>query len=499
MEQLPEIFSLLADYRIWMFSIAGVMIGTMLGVLPGMGSAVAIAVLTPFTLGWEASHAMAFLGVLYPSIIYGGSVTAILFNIPTHGGSAATMLDGFPLCQQGRAAVALGIAAAASFLGGLAGLASLILFSPSLSRLGLGFGPAENFLLAIIGLSLVATIIRSSTTKGLVAALLGVLLATVGTDAMTGEPRFTFGVLYLQDGVPFVQAVIGLFAVSNVIQMAASSHAPTGQARVRGSLLEGVMLTLRHPRTLARSSLIGTIIGALPGVGIVAASFLAYAQAARASGRPERFGQGEPEGVIAPETANSACIIADLIPTITLGIPGGAGTAVFLGAMTMHGVSPGSLSFAQSGPATSALFAGLLIALPLILVLGLTAAPWFARVADTPRHILVPTMLVLSLTGSYSLRHSPADVLLTAAFGLLGLAMKENGFSPVPMALGLVLGPLAERGFQSALMISDGDPLIFFRSPAAKVLWLLLLAAVTAPPFFRRLARQWNDRARSKG
>jgi putative tricarboxylic transport membrane protein len=341
----------------------------------------------------------------------------------------------------------------------------------------------------------VAKVIRGSTVKGLIAALLGLLLSTVGLDALTGEPRFTFETLYLQDGVPFVQAVLGLFAVGQTLQMAASPDTHAAAARLEGSLFDGVTETLRHPRTLLRSSALGTVVGSLPGVGIVAASFLAYSAAARASSRPERFGQGEPEGVIAPESANSACIIADLIPTITLGIPGGAGTAVFLGAMTMHGIRPGSIGFAQNTAAMSALFAGLLVALFLVLLLGLTAAPQFARVADIPRRLLVPTILLLSLLGSYTLRQSPGDVLLTAAFGLLGYAMRQTGFSPVPFVLGLVLGPLAEQGFQRALMISDGDPSIFFRSPAAKVLWCLLLAAVLAPLSFRRIAARRGENA----
>lgn len=494
MELLWATLSLLADYQIWLISLAGVVIGVFLGVLPGVGSAVAVALLTPFTLRWSAQHALVFLGVLYPSIIYGGSITAILFNVPGHGGSAATMLDGFPLSRQGRGALALGIAAAASFLGGVVGLAALVLFSPPLARLGISFGPAENFLMAVMGLSLVSMVIRGSTVKGLIAALLGLLLSTVGVDVVTGEPRFTFGLLYLHDGIPFVQAVLGLFAVSQMIELATSRHSAARPDSVRGSLLEGALLTLRRPLAWIRASLIGTVVGVLPGVGIVAAGFLAYTDATRASSHPERFGKGEPDGVIAPEAANSACIIADLIPTITLGIPGGAGMAVFLGAMTMHGVRPGSYGAAQNEPAIAALCAGLLIALVLVLLAGMTAAPQFARVAGTPRQILVPTMMLLSLIGSYALRNSSMDVLLTVGFGLLGYAMRRNGFSPVPMVLGLVLGPLAEQGFVRALMISDGEFGIFVRSPAAKVLWCLVLVAAAAPPLMRRLANPEDSR-----
>jgi putative tricarboxylic transport membrane protein len=486
MEALLEVCRLLGDYQIWLISVCGAVIGIGLGVLPGVGSAVGVALLTPFTLHWEAPHALAFLGVLYPSIIYGGSITAILFNIPGHGGSAATMLDGFPLTRQGRAPLALGIGAAASFLGGLAGLAALMLFSPPLARLGVSFGPAEIFLIALMGLTLVATVIRGSTVKGLISALVGLLLSTVGVNVVTGEARFTFGLLYLEDGIPFVQAVIGLFAVSQMIEMATLRQRAVRPQRLEGSLFEGALLTLRRPRTLLRSSLIGTVVGVLPGVGIVAASFLAYSDAVRASGHPERFGKGEPDGVIAPEAANSACIIGDLIPTITLGIPGGAAMAVFLGAMTMHGVRPGSLNAAQNDPAISALCAGLLIALLVILVLGMTVAPLVARIAETPRQILAPAMLLVSLAGSYILRHMPADVVLTAGFGLLGYLMKRNGFSPVPMVLGLVLGPLAEQGFQRALLISDGGYGIFFHSTAAKVLWVLLVGAAILPRLLRR-------------
>ena len=483
MGSLLATLAFLGDPTIWLVSVCGATIGIVLGLLPGISSAVGVALLTPLTLYWEAPHALAFLGVLYPSIIYGGSVTAILFDIPGHGGSAATTLDGFPLTSQGRAAVALGMSAASSFAGGLAGLAALMWFSPPLARLGLSFGPAEIFLVALMGLILVATVMRGSTAKGLISALLGLLLSTVGVNAVTGEHRFTFGLVYLEDGIPFVQAVIGLFAVSQVIEMARQGWRGVRPRAVTGSLMEGALIALRRPFTLLRSSLIGVVVGVLPGVGIIAASFLAYADAARSSRHPELFGQGEPDGVIAPEAANSACIIGDLIPTVTLGIPGGAAMAVFLGAMTLHGVRPGSLDISGNVEEMAALCAGLMIALVLILAVGVTAVRPLSRAAETPRWLLMPAMLLLSLGGSYMLRRMPADVVLTAGFGCLGYLMKRTGFSPVPLVLALVLGPLAGQGFQRALLISDGDFRIFFHSAAAKVLWGLLAGAVILPRF----------------
>ena len=347
LDGLIEALPLLLDWNIWVLTVSGVLIGMLLGALPGVGPAVAVAILIPLTFHWDAADALIFLGVLYPATVYGGSISAILFNVPGHGGSAATVLDGYPLCQQGKGAEALGLSAAASFVGGLFGVTALILFSPILAGFGLRFGPAENFILGILGLSIIAVVIRTSTLKGLISALLGLLISTIGYDLVTGEIRYTFGTLYLQDGVPFVQALIGLFAISQAIRLSISGRAIASQARFQGHLVEGSLRVLKYPVTLIRSSVIGTVIGALPGAGMVTASFVSYGEAVRASKDPERFGKGEPEGVIAAEAANNASILAALIPTITLGIPGGAGVAVFMGAMILHGITPGPMAFTQ--------------------------------------------------------------------------------------------------------------------------------------------------------
>jgi putative tricarboxylic transport membrane protein len=322
---------------------------------------------------------------------------------------------------------------------------------------------------------------------------LGLLISTIGYDLVTGEIRYTFGTLYLQDGVPFVQALIGLFAISQAIRLSISGRAISSEARFEGRLVEGSLRVLKHPGTLIRSSIIGTVIGALPGAGIVTASFVSYGEAVRGSRTPENFGKGEPEGVIAAEAANNAAILAELIPTITLGIPGGAGVAVFLGAMIMHGITPGPMAFTEGGEAISGLYIGLFLSTFLILVTGLTIAPYFARATLTPNYSIVPTILVLSIFGSYALRNSIEDVLLTVGFGILGFVMSQYGFSLIPLILGMVLGPIAEQGFQRALIISQGDFSVFFASSTARTMWVLLLVAVTAPlygPWIARLRRR---------
>lgn len=491
-ELLGELLPLVLEWKIWALTAAGVLLGLFFGALPGVGPAVAVAVLAPLTLHWSAADALVFLGVLYPAAVYGGSISAVLFDVPGHGGSAATALDGFPMCRRGEGAVALGISVTASFVGGMVGVAALVLFSPGLARFALRFGPAENFALAMLGLSVIAVVIRGSTVKGLLAAALGLLCSTVGYDVITGHVRYTFGSLYLQDGIPFVQALIGLFAIAQVIQLSITGHTLSRPGELGGRLLDGFWATFRYPWALLRSSLIGTVVGALPGAGMVTASFLSYAEAVRASKQPESFGKGQPEGVVAAEAANNAAIVAALIPTLTLGIPGGAGVAVFLGVLIMHGITPGPLAFVQSRGEMSALFLGLILANGLILAAGLLLARQFARAALTPNHVIVPSILVLSLFGSYGLRGSIEDVLLSVAFGFLGYAMKRTGYPAVPFILGLILGPVAEQGLQRALLISGGSPAILFASGISRAMWLLLVAAFLAPllrPFLARLRR----------
>ena len=295
--QVPVLFG----WKIWALTLAGVLIGVNLGALPGVGPAVAVAVLAPLTFHWDSVDDLVFLGVLYPSTVYGGSISAILFDIPGHGGSAATVLDGFAMCEKGHGAQALGLSAASSFVGGLVGVTALILFSPILAQFGLRFGPAENFILGILGLSVIAVVIRTSTVKGLISALLGILASAIGYDVVTGEIRFTFGLLYLQDGIPFVQALIGLFAISQAINLSVSGQPIARKARLQGHIVEGALRVLKFPAVLLRSSLIGTVIGALPGAGMVTASFLSYAETMRVSKHPEEFGKGKAEGVVAAE------------------------------------------------------------------------------------------------------------------------------------------------------------------------------------------------------
>ena len=489
LEQFADLLPLLLHWKIWALTFAGVALGLFFGALPGVGPAVSVAVLSPLTLYWGAADALVFLGVLYPAAVYGGSISAILFNVPGHAGSAATALDGFPMCSRGEGSVALGLSVTSSFFGGLVGAVALVMFSPLLAGFALKFGPAENFVLAILGLSVIAVVIRGSTIKGLVMACLGLLFSTIGYDVITGHVRFTFGTLYLQDGVPFVQALIGLFAIAQVIQLSISGQAIAREARLSGHILDGFFATLRYPFNVLRSSVIGTIVGALPGAGMVTASFLSYAEAVRSSKDPDSFGKGQAEGIVAAEAANNAAIMAGLIPTITLGIPGGAGVAVFLGVMIMHGIAPGPLAFVQSRPEMSALFLGLILANFVILLLGLTVSPYFARATLTPNYVIVPSILVLSLFGSYGLRNSMEDVLLTVAFGFVGYAMNRTGFPVVPFILGLILGPIAEQGLQRALMISNGSPAILFESAIARGMWLLLVIAMTAPLYGPAIAR----------
>ncbi|MBI4483297.1 MAG: tripartite tricarboxylate transporter permease [Acidobacteria bacterium] len=489
-ELLLDNLVMLTQWEVWALLVAGVTAGILIGAVPGIGPSVGVAVLLPITMKWDPALALSFLGTLYPAAAYGGSISAILLNIPGETGAAATMMDGFPLSQQGKSAVALGISATASFIGGMVGVISLIFFSPWLADVAIKFGPAEYFVLALFGLSIISVVVRQSTLKGLISAGLGLAFSTVGYDQVTGNLRYTFGTLYLQDGIPFIQALVGMFAVSQAVLMAESGQTISRMEKLGGRILDGLRATLSSPWNVIRSSVIGTFIGALPGPGMSVATFVAYGEAAR-SDKTGTFGSGNVDGVIAPETAKNAAIIGELIPALSLGIPGGAAAAVFMGAMLVHGVAPGPMVFKTSAHVIATLMICLTMATFMILVIGLLCAPFFARVTLVSNQIIVPSILVLSFMGSYGVRNSLEDVVLTLFFGIVGYVMIKTGYPTVPFILGLILGPIAEQGMQRALLLSDGSVKVFFHSPTSVILWTGILAALLYPivgPLWRRIS-----------
>lgn len=496
MEDLLAGLALVLAPAAMFYLVFGVTAGFIVGVLPGFSSANAAAILLPFTLILDVEVGLIFLVGIYAGASFSGGVPAILLNVPGTGSAAATALDGYPMAVQGKAERAIGIARAASAIGGaLAALITLALLPP-LARVAIQFGSLEMFLLAAFGLTVIATIVGSNTAKGLTSALLGVLISAMSASPMTGRARFDLGFLELYDQVPFVPALIGLFAVAQMVELVRRKALVEGadmasmgigdgsiRGRLRNSLVEfkaGVMTTLSYPKELIRATLIGTGIGAIPGAGTSVATFVAYGEAKRASKTPERFGHGAPEGVLAAEASENATAAGTLVPTLALGIPGGASAAVMLAALYLQGIRPGPQLFQENGPEAYAVLLGMFFASILILPLGAILATPMTYITRVRPALLVPSVTAFALIGSYSVRYLTFDVGLAVVFGLLATVMKLRGYPVVPMVLGLILGPLAEDNFLRALRLGNSEAAYFFQTtrPIALVLWALLILSV---------------------
>jgi putative tricarboxylic transport membrane protein len=468
-------------------------LGVIVGILPGIGPAAGMVLILPFSFNMDRTSAMILMSGVYLASNYGGSIAAILVNTPGEAASAATLLDGYPMTRKGRGAEALGISATAGALGGILGLVVLVFTAPLLASWALRFGPPENCLLALFALSVIAAIVKRNPIKGIVSACIGLMLSTVGVDLISGDSRFTLGIEQFQDGIPFIQAMVGIFAISQVIILAEENRAISKVELAGSGLLAGFKTTFKYPLTLIRSFIIGIWIGALPAAGRSTASFMAYAEEIRAAKDKSQFGKGNPIGVIASEMGNNACTMGDLIPTLSLGIPGSVGAAVFLGIMIIFGVVPGYKVFIDHGKTIYGLFTAFFIENVLILVLGLTYAKYLAKITTIRNDIIVPFILIFSLLGSYSIRYSFFDLLLTSCFGLLGYFMTKYGYTPVPLVLAMVLGPMLEKNFQRSLIIGEGSYAIFFQSGISRVLVVLSVVSLLYPyigPVFRRLRRK---------
>ncbi|MFH1123658.1 MAG: tripartite tricarboxylate transporter permease [Pseudomonadota bacterium] len=492
MDSIAQAITFVFEWQNLAALIAGMFYGIVIGVLPGLGPSAGMALALPLVLKWHPATALIFMGALYRCSNYGGSITAILVNTPGDASNAATILDGYPMCEKGKGGVALAISATAAMVGGTLGMICLIFFAPLLANFALRFGPAEYFFTALLALSIIAAVVQGATIKGLIAAGLGLMLSTFGFDVITGHLRFTFGWTPIEDGVPLIQALVGLFAVTQALVLAESAQPISKIGRLAGGFWEGVITCFRHPYTLLRAVAIGLFVGVLPAVGQSSAGLLAWAEAKRESKHPETFGRGEPEGVISSETATNACMPGDLVCTIALGIPGSVGAAIFLGVMIIFGIVPGPLVFQEKADVIYSLFVALVLSSFLVFFIGMTIARHFAVVTLLPNEIIVPVILVVSLLGSFAIRYLMVDVLISLAFGVLGYIMLRMGFTTVPLLLGLVLGEMVESNYHRALMISGGSYSIFYSSTICKVLIFLTLLSLVGPylsPAWKKLTR----------
>ncbi|WP_102264447.1 tripartite tricarboxylate transporter permease [Mesobacillus jeotgali] len=471
---------------------AGVFLGVVFSAIPGLTATMGIALLIPYTFSLPQVPAISMLLGIYIGGMYGGSITAILIRTPGTPSAAATLLDGYPMAAKGQAGKALNYATMGSFVGGIISCIVLILIAPQLAAFGLKFGPAEFFALAVFGLSIVGTISGKNVVKGLMVAAVGLMIATVGMDPIGGVARFTFGSVNLTSGVSFIPALIGLFAVSQVIREI-EEKATEGikkkikYQRERISLRE----TFSYWKEFLRASAIGTFIGIIPGTGTSIATFLSYNESKRFA-KPERrkeYGTGIPEGVIATETSNNAVTGGALIPLLTLGIPGDVVTAVILGGLLIQGVTPGPLLFQNNGPLVYSLFITLIIANIFMLLIGLFAVRFVGKIVDVPKNILLPIVVTLCFIGSYSLSNNLFDVWVALVFGIIGYLLEKFNYPLPPLILGIILGPIIESNLRRTIIESSGDLTVLFTRPISAVFLGIAIVSFIYPlikDFWRR-------------
>ncbi|MEV4169746.1 tripartite tricarboxylate transporter permease [Nonomuraea sp. NPDC049709] len=480
---------------LWCF--VGVLAGTVIGLLPGLGSTTGVAVLLPLTLSFEPLTALIMLAGIYYGAQYGGTITSVLISTPGEAASVVTAIDGYQMARKGRAGAALSIAAIGSFAAAIVSLVLLVAMAPPFAKLAIDFGPPENLAVMVLGLTTIVSFSAGAKLRGLAMAVLGILLATVGVDAATGLPRYTFGDVDLLSGLPFVQVMIGLFAVGEVLYQIRQGAAQPIRARFKDLVITREELS-RSKGAIARGSVIGYLLGCLPGAGSTLASFLAYGVEKRVSRNKHEFGHGAIEGVASPESANNAAANANFVPTLALGIPGGATTAVLLGAFMMYGIQPGPLLFDEQPELVWGLLASFFIGNVLLLVLNLPLAPLFAQLLRIPYGYMYPLILVTSFVGAYSIDNNMFSVWIVFVFGLVGYFMKKFDLPMAPLVLGLVIGALFEKALVQTSAMGDGDLTIVFTRPIALVVFLLAALLLAGPSLLKLVPKREPKREKEK-
>ncbi len=502
MEFIGYALDALSLYHLMMVTI-GLVVGIGIGAMPGLSSTFACAVTLPLTFTMVPVTALIFLGGVYIGSTYGGSLSAILLNTPGTPQSIATTFDGFPMTKRGDGNLALSIACIASVIGTLVGVASLVAIAPPLAQIALSFGPAEFFWLAILGLTMIASLSEGNLVKGLLSGLFGVLLSMVGIAVVSADTRFTFDSPWLVAGIPLVPATIGMLCVPVVIDMMATKaqHMAMPLARSGFRLKEAIAICWRSRTNVARSSGLGIFVGILPAAGGAIASLVAYTAAVRSARAGARFGQGDPDGVIASESANNTTVGSGLIPTFVLGIPGTPPDAVILAAMLIHGLQVGPSLFSNHGDIVFTFAAGMVVAATLMLPVGLVIGQnIYGAITRTPKTFLAPMIALSTLIGAFAIQNSYQDVVIMTVLGILAWVMARMGFPAAPIVLGLLLGPIAERGYSQAVMIGEATDNVFgmfFARPLSQALIVCILLALVLPPLLKAaLSRQTSNYAK---
>ncbi|WP_417814386.1 tripartite tricarboxylate transporter permease [Thalassospira alkalitolerans] len=464
MNTLLETLPYLLDFSIVISALIGVTCGILGGAMPGISPSITMALLLPFTYAMAPTDAIVMLAATYVGAEYGGSVPAILIRTPGTNAAAATVLDGYEMNLQGKAGLALGISLYSGFLGSLFGLTLLMLLSAPLAKLALAFTPPAYFALGILGLSVIATLSGGSMIKGLIAALFGLMIATIGTDPVTGSNRFTFGSSGLLGGIEPVLVMVGLFAMSELL-IQAGSRGKIEHVKSRPRIqFPGLKLAKRLIKPQSIGGVIGAFEGVMPGAGGTIASFMAYNEARRYSKRKDEFGKGSPEGIAAPETANNTVAETALVPLLSFGIPGSNSTAILLGGFLIHGLQPGPMLFQKSADVIHGLYAGIFASTIGMVIVGMIILPVCVWMVNRPRAFLNAFILVLILSGIYTIHEGLTDVTLMLIAGVIGFGMRILRFPFLPTVLGLVLGFLVESNFRRSMVLSGGEASIFFEN-----------------------------------
>ena len=473
-------------------AIAGVLLGIVLGALPGVSSTMALAILLPVSFGLEPGAAMIFLIAVFIASVYGGSISAILINIPGTPGAIVTQFDGYPMARQGKAGHALSYALISSTLGGLIGLALLVTLAPLVARTAMNFRSPEFAMAAVFGLVLLSFASSGSTFRGILVGVIGLICGMVGYDSLTDTARFDFGTPALQAGIELVPLTVGIFGLAEVLRNLSLGMGAIPRPPALGSVFPPLRSILGLWKTILRGGVIGTFVGAVPAAGSAIAVALSYAQEKRLSKNPEQFGKGAPAGIAGPEAANNAGVGGSMVPMMTLGIPGDSMTAVLMGALLIHGLRPGPLLFANDLPFVAGIYVALLASIVLTLVLGLVFMKLVTFVMRVPPWIMMCTIALLCVVGSYAIRNSLHDVYIMLFFGLVGYFLYMIRVSPAPLAFGLILGPLVEENIRRSLIIGRGSWTIFIERPISLALILLSLAVLALP-----LVQSYRQRRRA--
>lgn len=481
-----------------MLALAGVVLGTVIGALPGLSATMAVAVLVPFTFTMDPAAGLIALGAIYTGAIYGGAYAAILVNTPGTPSAIATTFDGFPMARRGDGGLAISLATIASVAGGIVGAVALLVLAPPLASVALAFGPTEYFWLAMFGLTLIAALSVGNTVKGLIGACIGLFLSMIGVAVVGGDVRYTLGMQRFLGGIDLTSAIIGLYCVPVILDLVANADPHLKPSETGGlRFAEGLRYALRRKFNVIRSSVIGTVIGILPGAGGSIAGLVSYSEARRASDRPESFGKGNPDGVIATEAANNATVGGGFIPTLVLGIPGTPPDAIILGALLVQGVKIGPTLFTTDANIVYTFIWGLLIATLLMLPVGLIIGRYaYSSIIRVPKAVLAPTVALLTIIGAFAIHSNVEDAQLMVGLGILAWILNRYGFQPSPIVLGLVLGSIAEQGFVQTYLIGNASGRLtemFFMRPISVGIICAALLTLLFP-----IWSDWKGRRRAQ-